>query len=190
MIDVIVGPMYSGKTTRMIKKIEKNKSIGKNQVTIQWKCDNREGNTQNHIGVKIPPPIIKANKLCEIENLSSYDLICIDDAHFFADLPQFVEHNKNLNLYICGLNEDYLQQKFTNVTDLYGCANVYIKLQGICELCKGKSSHTIRKETKFKERILPGNSDIYIPVCEYHAIQHQKILQNNQSAFIAQISEP
>ena len=170
MINVVVGPMFSGKTTTMIKKINESILLGNRVLTIQWESDNRSGNTKNHNGLSIPGLIMKTKNLGELQKkMDKYDLICIDDAHFFTDLLDFSLFNKDKNILVCGLDTDYLQNSFTNVTELSKIADTYVKLQGVCGIssCNDPSIYTIRTK-ECKNRLVPGNLDLYLPVCANH----------------------
>lgn len=178
MLHVYVGPMYAGKTTKILDAIKQNET--KKVVVIQWQNDNRDFNCQNHDGDKITCPIIKTLNITSIMHTASkFDVICIDDAHFFDDLyisaKILLQHGKEL--LVCGLDGDYLQSPFQNVTDLAAISTRFEKLNGYCSVpdCGNPSIFTIRK-SGITERILPGNDDIYKPVCREHFKQNNLLM--------------
>lgn len=174
MLNVVVGPMYSGKTSSMIANIDDHITIGEVPITIQWSFDSRSGNSSNHSGEKIKSAMIRASDLSKVQHeIEQYDLICIDDAHFFSDLPTFLELNRHRKIFVYGLDTDYMQEQFKHVTDTQLIADSYVKLQGNCGVggCANKSIYTTRRPDVSGGRLISGNSDVYTPVCLQHAKQ-------------------
>lgn len=168
MLRVIVGPMYSGKTTELINSSERIT----NPLVIQWKMDNREFNDSNHNGQKIKGTIVRTSSLLDSYlDFETYQHIFIDDAHFFTDLyicvNRLVQDGKHV--LVCGLDGDYQQMPFEQLCNLVTISDTFEKYSGYCTVpaCENKSSFTIRKPT-IVDRIVPGNSDIYKPVCRTH----------------------
>ena len=173
----MVGPMYSGKTTAMIANIDNHITNGKLPVTIQWVLDSRSDNSNNHDGEMIKSAIIRTSVLSNIQDqIEQYDPICIDDAHFFSDLPQFLALNRHKEVFVYGLDTDYMQVEFKHVTGTHLIADSYVQLQGNCgvEHCTNKSTHTVRRQGVTGGRLVSGNSDAYTPVCFYHTSKGQE----------------
>ena len=94
-LELIIGPMFSGKSTELIRKIRLAKTINKKVLVIKPKLDNRYDNN------KLVSHSFES-EICEtVDNLESideiiihYDLIVIDEGQFFSDLKKYVFRTK------------------------------------------------------------------------------------------------
>ena len=184
MLKIIIGPMYSGKTTELINNY--NRFNKYNQLVIDYNNDNTNYNDieKNYVNNdklynhnKSEISCIKLNKLQELKNLYInkshifYDLkyIHINEAQFFNNLKEivlfFVETAK-INVYIYGLDSDWKRDKFGEIYELIQYADSITKLKGICKYCDNESlfSHRICSGT---EQIIinDDNENKYIPLC-------------------------
>jgi thymidine kinase len=167
-LKIILGPMFSGKTSYLINAYNDNISNNISTLAINHSLDNRYGTGEiiSHDNISIP--CIDMLKLSEIYNTDfiKYDSIIINEAQFFDDILLMVTvlvEKYNKNVIICGLDGDYRQKKFGSILDLIPICNEVTKLHGICHFCKSKSYFTIRI-TKETDQISIGN-DNYLPVC-------------------------
>ena len=108
-LDIIVGPMFAGKSCELIKRIRSLKVLQKNFIVIKPKIDNRyeENMIVSHSFEK--ENCIVLNKLNEIYNekigldIGSLYTIFIDEGQFFDDLKEVVINlvdNLNINVVI------------------------------------------------------------------------------------------
>jgi thymidine kinase len=176
-LELFIGPMFSGKTTQLIQIYKTYKYIGKNIAVINYMDDVRYDNTQLSSHDKIMIPCIFAENIGSIWNdsrhkfyddLHNADVILINEGQFFEDLFKTVLEMvevKHKKVYICGLDGDFLRNKFGQLTDLIPYCDKVTKLQSLCSVCKnGKKaifSHRITHETS---QIVIG-ADNYMPLC-------------------------
>ena len=175
-LHIIIGPMFSGKSTKLINEINTLKMYKKNILIINSNKDSRVSDhyikTHNDIKYKA----IKLNELDESKVSSivhKYDTVCIDEAQFFSNLIPFVKKllQFNIHVIVTGLNGDTLQNKFGHIIDLIPWANKIDKLSGICTLCNDGTpgDFSILKKNKEKmDQILVGGNEIYQCVCRKH----------------------
>jgi thymidine kinase len=184
-LEIIKGPMYSGKTTRLLDLYKKYKFCGIKTIVINYEKDNRfsEDMLSSHDRVMIP--CVKVSKLSEIAILAStevmhtatqekyfYDffeakVILINEGQFFPDIVEWVkiaveEYHKKV--YICGLNSDFQRNKFGNWSDLEVMCDNVVMLQSFCSKCKKRPAIFSHRLSKEREIELIG-ADCYIPVC-------------------------
>ena len=127
-INVIIGCMFSGKTTELIRNAKRYKSIGKKVLVLNYKMDTRYGDNQiiSHDLINEPAYMITSfNDIFQNEQLKKlyYDseFICINEGQFFKNLKDFCvngANNDNKIIYVCGLDGDYKQEKFGDMIDL------------------------------------------------------------------------
>jgi len=173
-LELIIGNMFSGKSTELIRRINIEKSISKRILVINYIGDNRYSNdsisTHDHTKVNC----LKLENLLDFnENmLSSYDSIFIDEAQFFTDLYKFVlnavdTHHKNM--YVCGLDGDTNRNIFGEIIKLIPICDNLIKLHAYCNKCNDGTLAPFTKKLNNNDSLIDiGGSDKYIPVCRYH----------------------
>ncbi len=172
-LEIILGPMYSGKTSRLVEIYKQCKLCNIPVAVINHSIDTRYDSgdlLSTHDKIKIP--CIKTTNLFDIyENEDVYfsKVILINEGQFFPDLYHFVEDMiSNINkkkVYICGLDGDFKRQKFGEILDLIPLCDKVTKLTSICSLCKNGNPGIFSKRiSDEKEQTLVG-SDNYIPVC-------------------------
>lgn len=175
-LHIIFGPMFSGKSTKLINEINTLKMYKKNILIINSNKDIRVQDnfikTHNDIQYKA----IKLNDLDE-SKISSivqiYDTVCIDEAQFFSNLIPFIKNllHYDIHIIVTGLNGDTNQNKFGYIIDLIPYANKIDKLSGICTLCNDGTPgdfSILKKNKEKKEQILVGGDDMYQCVCRKH----------------------
>lgn len=166
-LEIIIGPMFSGKTSLLIQKyLNKFMISSDNKIAINYYKDSRYGNNviSTHDGKQIPCIFLNSFKDENLEFKQKY--IFINEAQFFENLKNWVikqVETNNKHLILCGLDSDYKREKFGEILDLIPFANKVTKLEGNCRNCKNPSLFTHRI-TKEKEQEVIGVNN-YIPVC-------------------------
>jgi len=181
MLDLIIGNMFSGKSTELIRRINTLKSINKKVLVINYLFDNRYSNdnkiaTHDHTFVDS----IKTDSLSSLmELIHNYDSIFIDEGQFFNDLFKFVsicvdKYNKHIT--VSGLDGDSNRQKFGSILDLIPICDNIIKLKAYCIKCSDGTYGPFTKKIINNSENIPeinqvidiGGSDKYIAVCRLH----------------------
>ena len=171
-LEIILGSMFSGKTSRLVEIYKQYKFCNIPIVVINHSIDNRydENMLSTHDNVKIP--CIKTNKLLDLidsEDVYFSQVILINEGQFFPDLFLFVEDmlsvvNKK-TIYVCGLDGDFERNRFGEIIDLIPLCDKVTKLTSLCSICKDGTPGIFSKRiTKEKEQTVVG-TDNYIPVC-------------------------
>lgn len=174
-LDLIIGPMFSGKSTEIIRRIRLLKSINKSLIVVKPIIDNRYNDdkiTSHNFEVC---DCISVNKLSDIYSgydLKTVDTIVIDEGQFFEDLVDcvvdFVE-NKKINVIVSGLDGDYKRNPIGKILYLIPYSTSCLKLTSLCKICKnGEIAPFTKRTIKSDETILIGGTESYIPVCRNH----------------------
>ncbi len=175
-LHIIIGPMFSGKSTKLINEINTLKVYKKNILIINSHHDTRIQSDSIKTHNNLTYNALKLQKLdvSIIPDLvSKYDVIAIDEAQFFNNLYPFIETLLNHNIYIivCGLNGDRHQKKFGEILDIIPLANKIDKLSGICSICNNGTPGeftTLKKNININNQILIGDDNIFLCVCRKH----------------------
>ena len=191
-LEIIKGPMFSGKTTRLLDIYKKFKFCEIKTMVINYEKDNRYSEQLLSSHDKVMIPCIKGLKLNDIVPLSttgndsdSYlsefnesNAILINEGQFFSDIVDWVTvvvEKYHKNVYVCGLNSDFMRKKFGNWLDLESISDNVVLLHSFCSNCKKRPaifSHRISNESEIEVI----GSDCYIPVCRkcYHILTPTK----------------
>jgi thymidine kinase len=166
-LEIIVGPMFSGKTTRLVNLYNRYVNEQKIVCVINYSEDKRYHDTMLSTHDKVMIPCIFTNKIADVwESISKSDIILINEGQFFVDLYDEVFKMVEIEgkkVHICGLDGDFLRKKFGNLSDLLPLCDEVIKLKAKCSICNEYAifSHRITQE---KQQVVIG-SDNYIPLC-------------------------
>ena len=120
-LEVILGPMFSGKTTRIIDIYNSEYQQGKNIMVINYSGDTRYHDTMLSTHDKIMIPCIFTNTLtdvCNVNDIKDIDTILINEGQFFDDLYESVNYLVNVKdkkVYVCGLDGDFQCREFGSI---------------------------------------------------------------------------
>lgn len=174
-LELIIGPMFSGKSTKLIEYLDRYESIGKSILKITHPIDNRYGDNIISSHNNIQRSCIGIENLKDVFSLDEYknsEIILLEEGQFFKDLKIFakkVVDDDNKYLIISGLSGDYRREPFGELFDLIPIADSIEKLSAFCKKCNdGTLGIFTKRIVKNNETILVGNNDSYIPVCRYH----------------------
>lgn len=176
-LGIYLGPMFSGKTTRLIQLHKTRTYIGKKVVVINYIADTRYSETMlsTHDHIMIPCILIDdlKNSWNSSENpyyheIHSADTILINEGQFFKDLFEIVlemVEKERKEVHICGLDGDFKRNIFGELLQLIPYCDHIEKLTSLCACCKdgtpGLFSHRITTEN---EQIVVGSNN-YKPLC-------------------------
>jgi thymidine kinase len=173
-IHIIFGPMFSGKSSELLKIINKYDILGKTQLVINNKLDIRYGENKiishdkkeyNCLGCSELMPVIIKPEFIDSE------IIIIDEAHFFGDLEKFVKKSCDIYhkiIYVAGLNGDYKREQIGQINNLCTNADTITKLNALCIECKDGTPGIFSKRIVNNDNTILVGSDEYIAVCRKH----------------------
>jgi thymidine kinase len=174
-LSLIIGPMFSGKSTKGLEILNRYESIGKTILTITHVIDNRYGENviSNHNLVQ-KKCISLENLLCIIDKPEyiNSEIVFIEEAQFFNDLIQFVKKavdTDRKNVIVIGLSGDFKREKFGDILELIPIADSVEKLSAYCKVCSdGTLAHFTQKKNVDEKQTVVGSGDLYLPVCRHH----------------------
>ncbi len=180
-IDIILGPMFAGKSSAVIRTVNRYKVLGWKICCISHASDNRyseDAMLMNHDKFGVPcekwaslmahisEPVFLASKL-----------VIIDEAQFFPDLRDFVEYaadHLGKDVLVVGLDGDANRKPFGQILECIPLADNVTKLKAFCKECGDGTEAIFSFCKKVKqEQILVGGADIYVPLCRKHYIMGQ-----------------
>ena len=172
-LELILGPMFSGKTSTLKKIYDQCMYCNIPVMVINYEADNRYCDASfMSTHDKIMIPCVKGVSILEIleqnkEKVNESEVILINEGQFFKDIDTVIHLVEELHkrVYICGLDGDFKKNKIGSLLDLIPhCDNVY-KLKSLCSECRnGKSGLFSYRITDETDQVVIGVEN-YKPVC-------------------------
>ena len=181
-LELIIGPMFSGKSTELIRKINLLKTINKKILVVKPQIDIRYKANKITTHNYETADCLLLDKLSDIYNkINNYDVLIIDEGQFFQDLKLTVIDlidNYNIHVIIGGLDGDFQRNPIGDILELIPYSDKCIKLNAYCNICKDETKAPFSfRLINSNDKVLIGGSESYVPVCRKHYLN----LQNNKS---------
>lgn len=177
-LELILGPMFSGKTSKLIEIYKQYKFCNIDVYVINHAQDVRYHETKmcTHDGKEIECIQSKTiqsvidDHIDRITDASKPLAILINEGQFFPDLYKAVYNlvqMHHVHVYVGGLDGDFQREKFGQLLDLIPMCDKVYKLHSLCMNCKNGTkaifSHRIDKKNNAQVQI--GAQDSYVPLC-------------------------
>ena len=149
-LELIIGPMYSGKTSKLLAIKKKYDICNIPCCVINYIGDNRYHDTMLSTHDNVMIPCINAELLKGVLTeriIKKYTVFLINEGQFFQDLYKTVStlvNNLHKKVYVCGLDGDFKQKKFGQILDLIPLCDNVKKQHALCIKCKNGKIVTIK----------------------------------------------
>jgi thymidine kinase len=171
-IEVIIGPMFSGKSEELIKRLRRAQ-IAKRRVQIfKHGSDARYDATSivSHSQQRIAG--VALTEVTEILDLvdDRTELVAIDEGQFFSHDIVAVANtlaNRGKRVIVAGLDLDYLGHPFGPMPELMCSAEYVTKQLAICMTC-GDPANFTQRLNHATEQVVVGAAEIYEARCRLH----------------------
>lgn len=187
-LELIIGPMFSGKSTELIRHIRMLKVINVSYLVIKPRIDTRYDATKIVSHNQDSEICIVADDLNEIadETVANHAYLIIDEGQFLQNLKSKVLHwveTMGKNVLVGGLDGDFQRNPIGEILQLIPYADSYSKKTALCKVCNDGTpalfSH--RMSDANRDQICLGSTETYIPVCRQHYLC---VNENKQSQSI------
>ena len=174
-IEIIMGSMFSGKSTELLRRCRTYSAIKKEVLLINHSLDTRcENELKTHDNMIMSA--VKTDKLCALEIDPDVDIVAIDEAQFFEDLYEFLvmnETRKNLVILISGLDGDSNRKSFGQIFKCIPLCNTVTKLCAMCSICKDGTPGVFSKRlSSSTDQVCIGAGHEFISVCRKHYLSN------------------
>ncbi|XP_055337470.1 thymidine kinase, cytosolic-like isoform X1 [Paramacrobiotus metropolitanus] len=146
-IQLIFGPMFSGKTTELLRRINRYKIAKYKVLLLKYAKDVRyeENCVSTHDRHAVPARNAVMLKECT-EECYAYDVIGIDEGQFFPDILEFAEHLANCGktIIVAALDGTFQRGPFGDIVHLVPKAENIVKLSAVCIICNSDAAFTRR----------------------------------------------
>ncbi len=191
-LEVITGPMFSGKSEELTRRLRRAVFAEKTMMLVRPDMDNRktrnifdlvakEPRLNSYCGLQLAVVNSKQKLQAELDRFST-DILALDEAQFltfeFLDLiVELLEKNKDhdFTIIVSGLNMDADARPFGIMPDLMARADEILLLTAICTECRNAQASFTQKIGGSGKQIEIGDENIYTARCRKCFVRASKI---------------
>ena len=175
-LEVIAGPMFSGKSSELLKRLLFLEHAGNKALVLKPVVDDRYDpdrivthNKLSHPAVSvIDLELVKDNYTIKPYN---FHTVFIDEVQFFdpKETLWFVEEGlrEGVNFVCAGLDQDSRGVPFDTTARMLALADKIMKITSFCNVC-GLSATKTQRLRKAGYRVNVGGAETYEPRCHLH----------------------
>ncbi len=177
-LEVITGPMFSGKTEELIRRLRRARIARQPVQVFKPLLDNRYDRKQvaSHAGARFEAiPIARPEEVFRHLKPETR-VVAIDEAQFFDETIVDVVReltDRGLRVIVSGLDMDFRGEPFGPMPLLLALADEVTKLHAICMVCGGPATRSQRlidgRPARYDDPVvLVGAQELYEPRCRAH----------------------
>jgi thymidine kinase len=184
MIELITGPMFSGKSTLLFQKMERYVYAGKTVVLVRPEKDTRDFFSHSPLDAALKN-LVEKNKIdmitvrdftgCRLTG--EYDTVFIDEYFMIKDCWKLACCcGKDQDMYFAGLLATSECELFDETVRLLPYCDSIIKLNGVCTRCGSQyGNYSYYRKGDKTEAVVVGDNE-YTCLCRdcYIKLQHEK----------------
>jgi thymidine kinase len=178
-LEVIIGPMFSGKTSELIRLVEREVYAKRKGAIFKVAFDKRYSARQvvTHNGLKYDAYTVASSedgirKIREVVEADGLDAVGVDEINFFpAAVVSLLDRLADSKKVIaCGLNLNFKAEPFPQTMELAARADHVRYLSAVCVVCGQEATRTQRlvggrPAPKESPIIAVGGKELYEPRC-------------------------
>jgi thymidine kinase len=171
-LELIVGPMFSGKTSELIRRLSLAEAAGSRVVAVKPSFDREPDSLVSLTGSRWPAkPVTNTPELVGL--VTEVDVLGIDELQFFRPdvVGVLLDIRQRMRIIAAGLDFDFRGDPFGSVPALVVVADNVSQLNARCERCGEPATRTQRlvaghPAPRSGPTIQVGGHDLYEPRCE------------------------
>ena len=167
-IQVIFGPMFSGKTTELMRRMRRYTHAKKRCQVIKYSKDIRYDAECASTHDRQKCAAVGCTRLSELDpsSLVGVDVLGIDEGQFFPDCVEFADRwaSQGKVVIVAALDATFERKPFGPILQLIPLAENVIKLNAVCMLCHREASFTKRIGSETAVEVI-GGADKYLSTC-------------------------
>lgn len=170
-IEVITGPMFSGKSTELLRRLRLAQIARKRTCAFKHATDFRysEDEIATHAEQRgWAMSVSSAREILESWHQRGAAVIGIDEAQFFGDdlIPTVEEiAARGKRVIVAGLNQDSFGNPFGAMPNVMARADELFLAHAVCMVCGGPATKTFRKPGAALAQVLIGADQEYEARC-------------------------
>lgn len=170
-LEVITGPMFSGKSTELLRRLRMAQIARKKTAAFKHAADARvsEDEIATHGELRgWAHAVSDPAEILHSWHARGAHVIGIDEVQFFGnDLIDLVEQliDQGQRVIVAGLNQDSFGAPFGPMPQLLARADEIFLARAVCMVCGGDATRTFRKSRSHAAQMLVGAEDLYEARC-------------------------
>ncbi len=186
-IEVVCGPMFSGKTEELLRRVRRAQIAHQPTVIFKPAKDTRYNKDQvtSHDANALPSVTVDSSRAM-LDYLKAQakpiTVVAIDEAQFFdADLPRTCAHlaDRGIRVIAAGLDLDFKGIPFGCMPELLALAEEVTKLHAVC-METGRPAHFSHRIAGGDSTVEIGEKDRYIPLTRQAFVEARKANQGEE----------
>jgi thymidine kinase len=179
---VFTGPMFSGKTTRLLSTVERFKFQQRHVFAFKPRIDDRYAANEivSHMGWKLPATQIADGKELIRELLSMVDdgeiadnsIVAVDELFMIPGVAEELIwlYKTGITIVVSTLDMSYSGTPFDEVVKILPWATKIEKCAAVCTVCHRDANYTWKRTGEIVEsqEIAVGGADMYEARCYLH----------------------
>ena len=147
-LEVICGPMFSGKSEEMIRRLRRAEIAGRRVVIFKPRIDDRYDTADivSHAGARMRG--VAVTSVSELTaGARAFEVVGIDEVQFFPSevvAAALALADAGVRVVVAGLDRDFRRLPFGPMPELLAHAEFVDKLQAVCHRCGGPATTTQR----------------------------------------------
>jgi thymidine kinase len=180
-IELVIGPMFSGKTSELHSRIMRASFAGQPSLIIKFIGDDRYTGDNvlcSHSNIRQKScdesdtnaaiRVVSAARLEDIVLQPHEKVIGVDEGQFYPDLMDMCElwANSGKRVIVSALDADFKREPFGQVCQLVAKSDLVEKKRGVCMKCRSADSSFTQKISKENTDVIDiGHKNKYLAVC-------------------------
>ena len=177
-LEVIIGPMFAGKSSAILQRVKREQSIGTNTLIVTSCLDTRYTENVNLVKthdsqVFSAVALSSIKDMLQLKEFKEASLVVIEEAQFFEGLygivKVMVEYCKK-HVIVVGLDGDSERRAFGDVLQLIPLCDKVTKLTALCKRCA-----PVKKDALFTKciggkegQVCVGGNESEVALCRDH----------------------
>lgn len=173
-LELIVGPVCSGKSGELIRRVDRQNIAGYNVLLIKPELDTRTSSIKSRNGSELKCITLqKAKDVFDVlinesvDKNKSIDIIAFDEGQFFEGLYDIVKTlvKQEYKVYVSALDTDFNGNPFGDIPKLLTLSDSVTKLTAVCMGCGSDHAIYSQKLKKGGDTVEVGDLELYHPRC-------------------------
>ena len=170
-LHLIIGPMFSGKSTLLLTRYRRYKIAGKRCLLIKYANDDRYEDSEAMIVThdKLKYQAIASTVLKDLDDyINDFDVICIDEIQFYPDAAEYCDRwaNRGKIVEACGLSGDFRRKPFEQISLLIALSDDIQHVKAVCR-DTGLDAPFSKRISQEEEQEVIGGEDKYLAVSRH-----------------------
>lgn len=157
--------MFSGKTTELLRQINRHCIAGRTCCLIKYEGDTRYSQdyvvTHDNVFNRTIATYHEGKTITG--DYSKYDVVGVDEGQFF-NMREWLDTLTDTIVIVAGLNGTYNRFMFTSISDIIPICTNIVYLKAICTACGQDAIHSKRIVSGDQEELI-GGSESYAASC-------------------------